>query len=223
MNNNAVLILNERMTVASTLTELGNANYYGVEGWDAFNYTTAGQGTTTRFTSGETYTYGGKFTSIGISSSFHLFTITDYAIFVGTANGTSLTRTSGAVPTVGMLLSQYNAPIPTGLGNLLPARPQISGGADPNFTLDLGVSPSTGSINLLALNRCKFTGLNNGTSSQELAYNRTFGLDSSEGLTQLSFGSFNDTVGEPNPSLFLTLNWGPLVAPSQSQYSTFGD
>jgi hypothetical protein len=122
-----------------------------------------------------------------------------------------------------MLLSQYNAPIPTGFGGLLPARPQITGGVDPNFTLDLAVSPSTGSINLLALFMCKFTGLNNGTSSQELAYNRTSGLDSSEGLTQLSFGSFNDTVGEPNPSLFLTLNWGPLVAPSQSQYSTFGD
>ena len=223
MNNNAALTLNERMTVASTLTELGNANYYGVEGWDTFNYTTAGQGTVSRFTSGQTYTYGGKFTSIGISSNLHVFTITDYAIFVGTANGTSLTRTSGAVPTVGMLLSQYNAPIPTGLGNLLPARPQITGGVDPNFTLDLAVSPSTGSINLLALFMCKFTGLNNGTSSQELAYNKTLGLDSSEGLTQLSFGSFNDTVGEPNPSLFLTLNWGPLVAPSQSQYSTFGD
>ena len=212
---------NERMTVASTLTELGNATYLGVEGWDTFNYTTAGQGTTTRFTSGETYTYGGKFTSIGISSSFHAFSITNYAIFVGTANGTSLTRTSGAVPTVGMLLSQYSAPIPTGLGNLLPARPQISGGADPNFTLDLTVSPSTGSINLIALNRCKFTGLNNGTSSQELAYNNTYGIDSSEGLTQLSFGSFNDTVGQPNPSLFLTLNWGPLYSPTASEVTVF--
>jgi len=221
MNNNAVLTLNERMTVASTLTELGNANYYGVEGWDTFNYTTAGQGTTTRFTSGETYTYGGKFTSVGTSSSRHVFTVTQVATFTGTANGTSLTRTSGAVPTVGMLLSQYNAPIPTGLGNLLPARPQITGGVDPNFTLDLTVSPSTGSINLLALNRCKFTGLNNGTSSQELAYNSTLGLDSSEGLTQLSFGSFNDTVGQPNPSLFLTLNWGPLYSPTPTEVYVF--
>src|SRR5690606_8956026 len=221
MNNNAALSLNERLTVASTLTELGNANYYGVEGWDTFNYTTAGQGTTTRFTSGETYTYAGKFTSIGTSSSFHVFGVTDYAIFVGTANGTSLTRTSGAVPTVGMLLSQDNAPIPTGLGNLLPARPQISGGADPNFTLDLGVSPSTGSINLLALNRCKFTGLNNGTSSQELAYNRTNGLDSSEGLTQLSFGGQNDNPGVAAPSFFLTLNWGQWMAASTSVVHTY--
>ena len=221
MNNNAVLTLNERMTIASTLTELGNATYLGVEGWDTFNYTTAGQGTTTRFTSGKTYTYAGKFTSIGTSSSFHTLTITDYAIFVGTANGTSLTRTSGAVPTVGMLLSQYNAPIPTGLGGLLPDRPQITGGTGLNFTLDLWVSPSTGKINLLALFRCKFTGLNNGTSSQELAYNNTYGIDSSEGLTQLSFGSFNDTVGQPNPSLFLTLNWGPLYSPTASEVTVF--
>lgn len=221
MNNNAVLILNERMTVASTLTELGNANYYGVEGWDTFNYTTAGQGTTTRFTSGETYTYAGKFTSIGTSSSFHRFNVTDYAIFVGTANGTNLTRSSGSTPTVGMLLSQYNAPIPAGLGGLLPDRPQISGGADPNFTLDLGVSPSTGSINLLALNRCKFTGLNNGTSSQELAYNATFGLDSSEGLTQLSFGGQNDNPGVAVPSFFLTLNWGPIYSPTPTEVYVF--
>ena len=171
---------------------------------------------------GITYSVYGNLTMIGTLAARRDLRSSQQAVFVGTANGTTLTRSSGAVPTVGMTLGgNLNTAIPTGLANLLPNRPVINGGSDPNFTLNLAVTPTTGTVTLIAGNKAILILENNPTSSQNVAYVTCQDIDSSAGKTILAFGSVNDSAGVALPNIYRTLNWGELIAPSISEGNAF--
>ena len=169
---------------------------------------------------GITYSVYGNLTMIGTAAARRDLRSSQQAVFVGTASGTTLTRSSGAVPTVGMTLGgNLNTAIPTGLGNLLPNRPVINGGVNPNFTLDLSVTPTTGNVTLIAGNKAILILENSGT--QNVVYVTCQDIDSSTGNTILAFGSVNDNAGVTLPNIYRTLNWGELVAPRFSNVDTF--
>lgn len=206
-------------TITVTLSTNQSYNFDGTHGFTTSGFSHSGNNTTITFKSGITYNVTSSLSLIGVTNRVNI-RASDFASFTGTANGTTLTYSSGTIPTVGMTVSQASGLIPTGFANLLPSRPVINGGSSPNFTLDLNVSPTTGSIALRAGVKTILT-LTPG-ASQVVAYVTTNDIDSSFGATILNFDGRNDNPGESNPNQFRTLNWGPLVAPSQSQYSVFG-
>lgn len=224
--NNATLVMNSPTEFSGTITCSGNATFSGTHGFVASGFTNTAAGALVLLQNinanpNAEYIVTGQLTLIGTAASRVRIEASGSASFTGAANGTTLTYSSGTIPTVGMTISQATGTAPAGLSALFPNRPVINGGSSPNFTLDLNVTPSTGSIAMRAGFKAKFTLLNNG-ATQNVAYTTTQDIDSSEGQTILSFASNTDSAST-NVSLFRTLNWGPLVAPSQSQYAVFGD
>jgi len=91
----------------------------------------------------------------------------------------------------------------------------------PTFTISPSATTVIGtSFSMRAGYKAKFT-LTNGTGTQNVAYTTTQDIDSSGGITILSFGSNGDDINNSTISLFRTLNWGPLTASSGSSYFTF--
>jgi hypothetical protein len=211
--------LTSLLEVSGTLITAGTTRFTGTVG---FRTNVLNIATNTILEAGTTYTVYGNFTMLGTLAARRDLRSNSQAVFIGTANGTTLTRSSGAVPTVGMTLGgNLNTSIPTGLANLLPNRPVINGGTDPNFTLDLAVTPTTGNVTLIAGNKSILILENNATSSQNVAYVTCQDIDSSAGKTILAFGSVNDNAGVALPNIYRTLNWGELVAQSVSTADTF--
>jgi hypothetical protein len=165
------------------------------------------------------YRINGNLTIIGTALSRITLQSAGSATFVGTANGTSLTKASGTAPSIGMVVSQTTGTSPAGLLALFPARPVINGGTDPNFTLDLSVTPSTGSISMRAGYKTVFILENNGVATQNVAYTTCQDIDSSGGQTILSFQSNNDDQ-TTNVSLFRTLNWRSIYPITTKNYSS---
>jgi hypothetical protein len=211
--------LTSLLEVSGTLITAGTTRFQGTAGFRANLLNIA---TNTILEAGVTYSVYGNFTMIGTAATRRDLRSSQQAVFVGTANGTTLTRSSGTVPTVGMTLGgNLNTVIPTGLANLLPNRPVINGGIDPNFTLDLSVTPTTGTVSLIAGNKAILILENNSTSTQNVAYVTCQDIDSSPGKTILAFGSVNDNPGVALPNIYRTLNWGELVAPNINEVNTF--
>ena len=106
---------------------------------------------------------------------------------------------------------------------MLPNRPVITSIINPGTTF--GITPSAtavigASFSMRAGYKAKFT-LTNGTGSQNVVYVTTNDIDSNAGATITAVGSNGDDVNNSTVSLYRTLNWGPLVAPSGSVYYTF--
>jgi hypothetical protein len=211
--------LTSLLEVSGTLITAGTTRFQGTAG---FRTNILNIATNTVLEAGITYSVYGNLTMIGTAAARRDLRSSQQAVFVGTASGTTLTRSSGAVPTVGMTLGgNLNTAIPTGLGNLLPNRPVINGGVNPNFTLDLSVTPTTGNVTLIAGNKAILILENNPTSSQNVAYVTCQDIDSSAGKTILALGSVNDNAGVALPNIYRTLNWGELIAPNTREVDAF--
>jgi hypothetical protein len=218
IGNGLTLTLNSVLNIAQTLTCSGSATFTGNYGFTTNNFVSVLAGSVLTFSNINAnplseYRVSGNLQIIGTLASPITLQSAGGALFVGTANGTSLLYTSGTIPTTGMTVSQRTGIAPTGLLSLFPNRPIINGGTSPNFTLDLPVSPSTGSIPMRAGYKTVFILENNGTATQNLAYVTTQDIDSSLGQAILAFGSSGDNQSV-DVRLFRTINWGPLVVPS---------
>jgi hypothetical protein len=168
------------------------------------------------------YIVNGVLTLIGTLANRITLQAAGSAIFNGTINPVGqLNYLSGTIPSIGMTLSQNTGVSPVGLIGLLPNRPVITGGTSPTFTITPNATTVIGaSFSMRAGYKAKFT-LTNGTGSQNIAYTTTQDIDSNSGATITSFGSNGDDINNTTISLFRTLNWGPLIAPSGSVYYTF--
>ena len=111
-----------------------------------------------------------------------------------------------------MVISQTTGTAPAGFAALFPNRPVVNGGTDPNFTIDLNVTPSVGPISMRAGYKAVFILENNGVATQNVAYTTCQDIDSSLGQPILSFASNNDDQ-TTNVSLYRTINWGSLDPP----------
>jgi hypothetical protein len=209
---------NAQNTINGVLSLGGTVIFAGTHGFDNRDFVCTTAGSTITFSNANAnpsaaYLITGSLTLIGTLASRITLQAAGSASFTGTANGTALTYASGTAPSVGMTISQATGQAPAGLLSLLPSRPTITGGTSPNFTISPSVTPTTGSIAMRAGFKAIFT-LQSG-ATQNVAYTTTQDIDSSQGQTILSFGSNGDALSS-NVSLFRTLNWGPLVAPSGS-------
>jgi hypothetical protein len=220
----STLQLDEQLNVSGTLTCSGNATFTGSFGFttNIFSAQTAASVLTFQNINANPlaeYRINGNLTIIGTALSRITLQSAGSAAFTGTANGTTLTRASGTVPSIGMAISQATGTAPAGLLALFPTRPVINGGTDPNFTLDLNVTPSTGSIAMRAGYKAVFILENNGVAAQSVAYTTCQDIDSSGGQTILSFQSNNDDQ-TTNVSLFRTLNWRSIDPITTKNYSS---
>jgi hypothetical protein len=220
-----IITQNQLNTINGSLVLLGNATFAGSAGFTTSGFSCTTPGSTLTFQNATanpsaSYIITGALTITGTAASRIILQAAGSASFTGIANGTSLTYSSGTIPTSGMTLSQASGIAPTGFLNLLPNRPTITGGTSPNFTISPSVSPSTGSIAMRAGYKAIFTLANNGVATQNVFYAQTNDIDSNGGQTILSSGSNGDNTAT-NTALFRTLNWGPLIAPSGSVYYTF--
>jgi len=168
------------------------------------------------------YIVNGVLTLIGTAANRITLQAAGSATFNGTITPVGqLNYLSGTIPSVGMTVSQATGVSPVGLIGLLPSRPVITGGTSPTFTISPSATTVIGtSFSMRAGYKAKFT-LTNGTGSQNVAYTTTQDIDSNAGATITSFGSNGDDINNSTISLFRTLNWGPLIAPSGSVYYTF--
>jgi hypothetical protein len=218
ITSGATITQNTLNTINGTLTCSGSATFAGTAGWTTSGFTAQTANSTITFSNvnanpSAAYLITGQLTIIGTLAQRIILQAAGSASFTGTANGTALTYASGTAPSVGMTVSQATGQAPAGLLSLLPSRPTITGGTNPNFTISPSVTPTTGSIAMRAGFKAIFT-LQSG-ATQNVAYTTTQDIDSSQGQTILSFGSNGDDLST-NVALFRTLNWGPLVAASGS-------
>jgi hypothetical protein len=218
ITSGATVTQNTLNTINGTLTCSGSATFAGTAGWTTSGFTAQTANSTITFSNvnanpSAAYLITGQVTIIGTLAQRIILQAAGSASFTGTANGTALTYASGTAPSVGMTVSQSTGQAPAGLLSLLPSRPTITGGTNPNFTISPSVTPTTGSIAMRAGFKAIFT-LQSG-ATQNVAYTTTQDIDSSQGQTILSFGSNGDDLSS-NVALFRTLNWGPLVAASGS-------
>lgn len=217
ISSGSTLQLDEQLNVSGTLSCSGNATFTGTRGWTAAIFSAQVGGSILTFQNINAnplaeYRITQNLLIIGTALSRITLQSAGSATFVGTANGTTLIRASGVVPSIGMVVSQATGPAPAGLLALFPNRPVLNGGADPNFTIDLNVTPSTGSISMRAGYKAVFILENNGVATQNVAYTTCQDIDSSLGQPILSFQSNNDDQ-TTNVSLFRTINWGSLDPP----------
>jgi len=211
------MIQNAANTIQNILGCSGNTTFQGTRGWTAGIFSAQVGGSILTFQNINAnplseYRITQNLTIIGTALSRITLQSAGSATFTGTANGTSLTRASGTAPSIGMVVSQASGTAPTGFAALFPNRPVINGGTDPNFTLNLSVTPSTGSISMRAGYKAVFILENNGVATQNVAYTTTQDIDSSLGQPILSFASNNDDQ-TTNVSLYRTINWGSLDPP----------
>jgi hypothetical protein len=217
INTGLTITLNSLLNISGSLTCNGTTTFQGTHGFTTSTFTAQTAASILTFQNIDAnplaeYRITGNLTIIGTALSRITLQSAGSATFVGTANGTSLTRASGAIPSIGMVVSQTTGTAPTGFLTLFPNRPVINGGTDPNFTLDLTVTPTTGSISMRAGFKAKFILENNGVATQNVAYTTCQDIDSGLGQPILSFGSNNDDQ-TTNVSLFRTINWGSLDPP----------
>lgn len=217
LGTSVILAQNALNTIQNLLTCNGTTTFTGTHGWTAARFSAQAAASVLTFQNINAnplaeYRVTQNLTIIGTALSRITLQAAGSASFTGTANGTTLTRASGTVPSIGMTISQATGTAPAGLLALFPSRPVINGGADPNFTLDLNVTPSTGSIAMRAGYKAVFILENNGVATQNVAYTTCQDIDSSLGQPIFSFASNNDDQAT-NVSLFRTINWGPLDPP----------
>jgi hypothetical protein len=217
INTNSTVTINSLLLVSNNLLLNGNTTFAGTHGFTCgvFSAQTAASVLTFQNINANPlaeYRITGNLTIIGTALSRITLQSSGGALFTGTANGTSLTYASGTIPTTGMTISQRTGQAPAGLLSLFPNRPVINGGVNPNFTLDLNVTPTTGSILMRAGYKAVFILENNGVATQNVAYTTCQDIDSGLGQPILSFASNNDDQAT-NVSLFRTINWGSLDPP----------
>jgi hypothetical protein len=214
------------LTVTGSLTSTGSSTFAGTHGFTCQNFTCTTPAsiiTLQNITANPLaeYRVNGVLTILGTLANRVILQSAGFAAFNGTITPVGqLNYLSGTVPQVGMTLSQATGFSPTQLN---PSnRSVITGGVSPTFTITPPANAIIGSsLAMRAGYKAKFTLTNNGTSSQNVTYAQTQDIDSSAGVTILSFGSNGDDVNNSTIALFRTLNWGPLVAPSGSVYYTF--
>jgi hypothetical protein len=215
----AIIDLQEVLNVSNIINCLGSATFIGTHGFTvgAFSAQVAASILTFQNINANPlaeYRITNNLTIIGTALSRITLQSAGGALFTGTANGTSLTYASGTIPTTGMTISQRTGQAPPGLLSLFPNRPVITGVVVPgiSFTLDLTVTPTTGSILMRAGYKAVFILENNGVATQNVAYTTCQDIDSGLGQPILSFASNNDDQ-TTNVSLFRTINWGSLDPP----------
>ena len=217
------------LIVNSSLVLSGNTTFAGTRGFTVQNFTctTALSIITLQNINANPlaeYIVNGVLTLIGTLASRITLQAAGSATFNGTITPVGqLNYLSGTIPTTGMTVSQATLVSPTGLIGLLPNRPVITSIINPGTTF--GITPSAtavigASFSMRAGYKAKFT-LTNGTGSQNVVYVTTNDIDSNAGATITAVGSNGDDVNNSTVSLYRTLNWGPLVAPSGSVYYTF--
>jgi hypothetical protein len=222
----STLTITNLLTVTGTLTCSGSSTFAGTRGFTCENFSCTAPAsiiTLQNITTNAEYIVNGVLTILGTLANRITLQAAGFASFNGTITPVGqLNYLSGTVPQVGMTLSQATGFSPTQLN---PAnRPVITSVIAPGTTF--GITPPAGGIitpqiAMRAGYKAKFTLTNNGTSSQNVTYAQTQDIDSSAGVTILSFASNGDDVNNSTIALFRTLNWGPLVAPSGSVYYTF--
>jgi hypothetical protein len=224
--NQGKLQLNSRLR-ANTLGVSNNFQFTGIEGFTTNNFTCTLAASIITFQNINAnplaeYIVNGVLTLIGTAANRITLQSEGSATFNGTITPVGqLNYLSGTAPSVGMTVSQTTGVSPVGLIGLLPNRPVITGGTSPTFTISPSATTVIGSsFSMRAGYKAKFT-LTNGTGSQNVAYVTTQDIDSNAGATITSFGSNGDDINNSTISLFRTLNWGPLIAPSGSVYYTF--
>jgi hypothetical protein len=225
-------------SILGTLLCSGSATFAGAYGWTTNNFSCNVAGAVirlqniTQFTSAE-YTVNGLLNLVGTLANRLILESSGRANFTGSiaiaTPPTGSTMTLSAPPSTGtivngMTVSQATGQIPPGLAPFINDRPTIASGASLvwvlNKTLTTRVPTPTGTINLAAGFKAKFTLANNGTSSQNVIYVQTQDIDSSFGKPIFVVGSNGDDAAT-DVALFRTLNWGPLVVQSGSVYYTF--
>lgn len=217
------------MRILGTLLCNGSATFTGTHGWTTNVFTCSTANSTLTFQNinanpNAEYITTASLNIIGTSTQRITLQAAGSASFNGTITPVGqLNVTSGTAPTVGMTISQATNQSPAGLIGLLPNRPVITGGGPSAFTISPSATQVITSIFAMRAGfKAKFTLLNNGTATQNVAYATTQDIDSDNGQTIFAFGSNRDDVST-NVSLFRTLNWGPLIAPSGSVYYTWVD
>ena len=226
VNNNVTLTINALLNITGTLLT-ATATFAGTHGFTAQNFTctTAASIITLQNATANPlaeYIVNGVLTILGTAASRITLQAAGSATFNGTITPVGqLNYLSGTIPAIGMTVSQATGVSPVGLIGLLPNRPVITGGTSPTFTISPSATTVIGtSFSMRAGYKAKFT-LINGTGSQNVAYVTTNDINSNAGATITSFGSNGDDINNSTISLFRTLNWGPLIAPSGSVYYTF--
>jgi hypothetical protein len=231
INANIILTLQNTMRILGTLLCNGNTTFQGTHGWttNVFTCSTANSILTFQNINANPNAEYITTASLNIIGGSTTQRITLQAAGFATFNGTitpvgQLNVTSGTAPTVGMTISQATNQSPAGLIGLLPNRPVVTGTISASiFTISPSATQTIPSIFAMRAGfKAKFTLLNNGTATQNVSYTTTQDIDSDNGQTIFAFGSNGDDVST-NVSLFRTLNWGPLIAPSGSVYYTWVD
>jgi hypothetical protein len=224
---NTVITLNNLITISRNLILANNTTFAGTHGFTTQNFTCTTAATIITLQNINAnplaeYIVNGVLTLLGTLANRITLQAAGSATFNGTITPVGqLNYLSETTPTVGMTVSQATGVSPVGLIGLLPNRPVITGGVSPTFTISPSATTVIGtSFSMRAGYKAKFT-LTNGTGTQNVAYTTTQDIDSSSGITILSFGSNGDDINNSTISLFRTLNWGPLIAPSGSSYFTF--
>jgi hypothetical protein len=204
----------------NNLTSNAGSYFAGAQGWTATNFTAAGN---TTFRAGLTYSVGGVFTMAGSSPTARPGLFSDTRIdFTGTITGSVLTLSAGTALPVGAIVSQRSGLIPTGLAQLLPGRPSVVSGGPTAYTISPGLTTSIGPTAIaMAAGRPAYFTMLPGSSAPNLLWVTTQDINSIYGNPLFPSESFNDTAGQPNPSLFRTLNWGALSAPGLPLARTF--
>jgi len=225
LNGNNTITQNALNIINGSFLCSGNATFAGTHGWTAntFTATTAASVLTFQNINANPlaeYFVTSSLTIIGTLSSRITLQAAGSASYNGTITPVGqLNVTSGTTPTAGMTVSQAANQSPIGFIGLLPNRPVITGGGPTVFTISPSATQTiTSQFAMRAGFKAKFT--LGSTATQNVAYTTTQDIDSSAGPTVLAFGSNGDNVST-NVSLFRTLNWGPLIAPSGSVYYTF--
>jgi len=203
------------MTITGTLTLGGTTTFAGTRGFTCQNLscTTASSVITLQNATASPlaeYTINGLLTLSGVLGGRITLQASGSATFLGTITPVGqLNYISGTIPTSGMTLSHAAAPMPNELFQLLPARPVITGGVSPTFTI---APPATGTIgtqfSMRAGYKAKFTLANGAT--QSVSNVTTQDIDSSAGLFIYPFNSVAET------DIFRTLYWGELLPPENT-------
>jgi len=225
---NTTMTFNHQINVTRSLAITGTTTFAGAYGFTCKNFTCTAVSSVITFQNIVAnplaqYIVNGILTISGAAGVGRItLQAAGSATFTGTVNPVNqVNLTSGVAPSVGMTLSQSTGASPSQFDPT--NRPVITSVITPGSVF--GITPSAGatigSFIMRAGYKAKFTLTNNGTSSQNVSFTATQDIDSSEGITILSFGSYSDSIGQPAANLFRTLNWGPLIAPSGSAYFTF--
>ena len=229
INGNHTITITNPWRILGTLllNGTGTTTFLGTHGWTANVVTCSNAGSIINLQNvnanpNSEYIVTSSLTLIGTSASRITLQAAGSASYNGTITPVGqLNVTSGTTPTAGMTISQATGQSPVGLIGLLPNRPVITGGGPTAFTISPSATQTiTSPFAMRAGFKAKFT--LQSAASQNVAYVTTQDIDSNAGATILSFGSNGDDVST-NVSLFRTLNWGPLIAPSGSVYYTWVD